>query len=242
MTVRVVVVDDQPTIRLGLRMIVEHEDDMEVVGEAGSGSQAVQVARSARPDVVLMDVRMPDGNGIDAVAALVADPTLTTRTIVLTTFHDEEYVVASLRAGADGFLLKDAEPAELVAAIRRVHAGDSLLDPAVTRDVVARYVHLAEAADATRSRTAGPAARRVLDRVTPRERDVLLRVATGATNAEVAATLSLTEATVKSHVRSMLTKLGLSTRVQLVVAAYDAGLVRPAGDVAADAPGDAAAR
>ncbi|NKY41092.1 response regulator [Cellulomonas septica] len=235
MTVRLVVVDDQPTIRLGLRMILEHEDDMVVVGEAGTGDDAVCVVRATRPDVVLMDIRMPDGNGIDAVAALVADPTLHgTRTIMLTTFHDEEYVVASLRAGADGFLLKDADPAELVAAVRRVHAGDSLLDPSVTRDVVARYVRLAEAADAVRSRTASPAARQVLDRLTPRERDVLVHLATGATNADVATALALTEATVKSHVSSMLTRLGLATRVQLVVAAFDAGLVRPAGDTAAD--------
>lgn len=231
MTVRVVVVDDQPTIRLGLRMILEHEDDVSVVGEAGTGAGAVDVVREVRPDVVLMDIRMPDGNGIDAVAALVADPALAaTRTIVLTTFHDEEYVVAALRAGADGFLLKDADPADLVAAVRRVHAGDQLLDPSVTRHVVDRYVRLAEAADATRSRTATPAARHVLERLTPRERDVLVRLATGATNAEVAAALALTEATVKSHVSSMLTRLGLTSRVQLVVAAFDAGLVRPAGE------------
>lgn len=221
MTVRVVVADDQPTIRLGLRMIVDHEADMEVVGEAGTGRDAVVVARETHPDVVLMDVRMPHGNGIDAAAAIREDPGLqATRVLVLTTFDDQEYVVGSLAAGADGFLLKDADPGELVAAIRRVHLGGTPLDPSVTRALVESHLALSPAV-----RPATPS----LDVLTAREREVLVAVAGGGGNRAVAAALHLTEATVKSHVRSMLTKLGLTTRVQLVVAAYDAGLVRPAG-------------
>jgi DNA-binding NarL/FixJ family response regulator len=225
-TIRVVVVDDQATIRLGLSMIVDDEPDMAVVGEAGTAAGAVEAVRSARPDVVLVDVQMPGPSGIEAVAAIAADPDLrATRCLVLTTFHDEEYVAGALRAGADGFLLKDAHPDELVAAIRRVHRGDALLDPAVTRGVIARFADLAPAAPAAAHVEHVP-----LERLSPREREVLVAVARGLSNAEAGALLHLTDATVKSHVRSILAKLGRTSRVQLVIAAYDAGLVRPAGD------------
>jgi DNA-binding NarL/FixJ family response regulator len=233
--VRVVVVDDQPTIRLGLRMIVDHEDDMTVVGEAGTGADAVAVVTRTVPDVVLMDVRMPGGDGIEAVAAIRADAALAgTRALVLTTFDDQEYVAGALRAGAAGFLLKDADPGELVAAIRRVHQGGTLLDPGVTRSVVDAYL---ERVDVVRALRSPPAA---LAGLTGREREVLVAVAGGGSNHDVAAGLGLTEATVKSHVRSLLTKLGLTTRAQLVAAAYDTGLVRPAGP-AGGSPADAGA-
>ena len=228
---RVVVVDDQATIRLGLRMILENEPDVTVVGEAGDGETAVTMARALRPDVVLMDVRMPRLDGIEATARIVADPDLAdVRTLVLTTFDDDEYVYGALRAGAAGFLLKDADPQALVDAVHRVRAGDSLLDPAVTGRIISTYVELARNAplapdEAGTGRDGSPAGG--LGAATPREREVLLAVARGLSNREIGAELHLTEATVKSHVRSLLTKVGLTNRVQLVILAYEAGLVRP---------------
>ena len=228
---RVVVVDDQATIRLGLRMILENEPDVTVVGEAGDGETAVTMARALRPDVVLMDVRMPRLDGIEATARIVADPDLAdVRTLVLTTFDDDEYVYGALRAGAAGFLLKDADPQTLVDAVHRVRAGDSLLDPAVTGRIISTYVELARNAplapdEAGTGRDGSPAGG--LGAATPREREVLLAVARGLSNREIGAELHLTEATVKSHVRSLLTKVGLTNRVQLVILAYEAGLVRP---------------
>ncbi len=229
--VRVVVVDDQSTIRLGLRMILENEPDVTVVGEAGDGQTAVTMARALRPDVVLMDVRMPRLDGIEATARIVADPDLAeVRTLVLTTFDDDEYVYGALRAGAAGFLLKDADPQTLVDAVHRVRAGDSLLDPAVTGRIISTYVELARHAplgpDAAETDAPGTG----LDAATPREREVLLAVARGLSNREIGAELHLTEATVKSHVRSLLTKVGLTNRVQLVILAYEAGIVRPGRD------------
>ena len=229
--VRVVVVDDQATIRLGLRMILDNEPDVTVVGEAGDGETAVAMARALRPDVLLMDVRMPRLDGIEATARIVADPELAAvRTLVLTTFDDDEYVYGALRAGAAGFLLKDADPQSLVDAVHRVHAGDSLLPPPApgpTRPPPAepaRQPPLAPSdADETGSAVTG------LDAATPREREVLLAVARGLSNREIGAELHLTEATVKSHVRSLLTKVGLTNRVQLVILAYEAGFVRPGG-------------
>ena len=228
-SVRVVVVDDQPTIRLGLTMILDNEPDITVVGEAKDGEQALEVVRALRPDVVLMDIRMPRLDGVEATRILTADPTLPgVRTIVLTTFNDEEYLYGALRAGASAFLLKDVDPATLITAIHRVHAGDSLLDPAVTRSIIERYVELSERREVPAD--PGAAARTghqeaLLGAISPREREVLLAVAAGGSNREIAAALFLTEATVKSHVRSLLTKLGMTSRVQLVVAAYESGLV-----------------
>lgn len=219
--IRVVVADDMPTIRLGFRMIVDHEDDMVVVGEAGTGTAAVDVARTTLPDVVLMDIRMPDGDGIAAVRALAGDvATASVRSLVLTTFDDEEYVAEALRVGASGFLLKDCTPDELVAAVRRVHAGGVMLDPALTRRVIEGYLAAGSAPRPGRAEVDSPP-------LTPREREVLGLVARGASNPQIAQALDLGEATVKSHVRSILAKLGLTSRVQLVVWAYDAGIVVP---------------
>ncbi|GAA3214051.1 response regulator [Oerskovia jenensis] len=225
--VRVVVVDDQATIRLGLRMILDNEPDITVVGEAADGAQGVQMARALMPDVVLMDVRMPHLNGIDAAARIAEDPDLAgVRTLVLTTFDDDEYVYGALRAGAAGFLLKDADPESLVTAVHRVRAGDGLLDPGVTRRIIERWVELSDrhaVAGAQSAVRAGTG----LEAATPREIEVLLAVARGLSNKEVGDELFLSEATVKSHVRSLLTKVGLTNRVQLVILAYEAGLVRP---------------
>ncbi|WP_454043280.1 response regulator [Cellulosimicrobium sp. Marseille-Q8652] len=225
--VRVVVADDQATIRLGLRMILDNEPDVTVVGEAGDGETAVTMARAVRPDVVLMDVRMPRLDGIGATARIAADPDLAgVRTLVLTTFDDDEYVYGALRAGAAGFLLKDTDPQVLVDAVHRVRAGDSLLDPAVTGRIISTYVALARHTPLAGAADRGDGSTG-LDAATPREREVLLAVARGLSNREIGAELHLTEATVKSHVRSLLTKVGLTNRVQLVVLAYEAGLVRP---------------
>ncbi|PWD52191.1 DNA-binding response regulator [Serinibacter arcticus] len=215
---RVVVVDDQPTIRLGLRMIVDDEDGLEVVGEAGDGVEALAVVRRTRPDVVLMDVRMPRSSGIDAIRAVVADPALgAVRILVLTTFDDDEHLADALEAGAGGFLLKDVEPVLLLTAIHRVARGDTVLDPTMASRVVRAYLD------------GGGARRRDarLDLLSPREVEVLRAVAQGRSNLQIGAALHCSEATVKSHVRSMLTKLDLLNRVQLVVFAYEAGLLVP---------------
>jgi RNA polymerase sigma factor (sigma-70 family) len=214
--IRVLVVDDQPLVRNGFRMILEGQPDLELVGEAEDGLQAVERARELDPDVILMDVRMPNLDGVEATQRLV-DANTRARILVLTTFDLDEYVYAAIRAGANGFLLKDVQPAELVAAIHVVAAGNALFAPAATQRLLERFAN-----SATR-----PGAERALDQLTERERDVLRLIAHGLSNAELAEELHLSETTVKTHVSSMLRKLGVRDRVQAVIAAYDAGLVRP---------------
>ena len=221
--IRVVVVDDQAVIRAGLRTMLEHEDDLTIVGEAGGGGEAVRVVAAARPDVVLMDVRMPDVDGIEATRRILADGSAPPPAVlVLTTFDDDEYVFGALRAGAAGFLLKDAGPDVLVAAVRTVAAGDALVDPAVTRRLVERWAAL----EATSS-PSSPAVPPAVGALSAREREILLGLARGRTNRELAEDLIVSEATVKTHVSNLLTKLGVRSRVQAVVLAYEAGVVRP---------------
>ncbi|ANY10150.1 LuxR family transcriptional regulator [Pseudonocardia sp. HH130630-07] len=216
---RVLLVDDQPLIRAGLRVLLETEDGYAVAGEAGDGAEAVRQARDTRPDVVLMDVRMPGTDGLDALAAITADPELGgTRVIVLTTFDLDEYVYRALRSGASGFLLKDTEPAVLLRAIDLVHAGEALLAPTVTRRLIGEFA---------RQRPALPDAPPEPGRLavlTPREREVLALVGRGHTNPEIAAQLVISPATARTHVGRLLTKLAARDRVQLVLIAHEAGL------------------
>ena len=212
--IRVLLVDDQELVRAGFRLLLEQPDDIEVVGEATDGVAALEAATRLRPDVVLMDVRMPRLDGIAATERILAtSPGV--RVIVLTTFDADEYVYGALRAGASGFLLKSAPPETLVHAIRTTAAGDALLDPAVTRRVIERCAAVTDAE---------PAPPRELDRLTEREREVLGQVARGLSNAEIARELFVSEATVKTHVARLLAKLGLRDRVQAVVFAYEHGL------------------
>ena len=222
--IRVLLVDDQALLRMGFRLVLEAEDDLVVVGEAGDGDQAVQQAVALRPDVVLMDVRMPGTNGIEATARLVARLPQC-RVVILTTFDLDEYAFAALRAGASGFLLKDARPAELVAAIRAVATGDAVVSPRVTRRMLEMFAGDLPAPDAP----AAPARRTDprMDSLTARELEILRAVAEGLSNAEIAARFVLSEATVKTHVGRVLAKLGLRDRVQAVVMAYESGLVTP---------------
>lgn len=215
MSVRVVLADDQAVVRAGFRALLDLTGDLVVVGEAVDGSEAIQVVRAARPDVVLMDVRMPVRDGIAATEAIRADPALVdTRVVVLTTFALDEYVVSALAAGASGFLLKDAEPDAVYDAIRRVAAGDAVLDPAVTGAVIEQLRRTATAAnDAGR-----------LDVLTDKEREVLGRVAAGRTNAEIGADLLMSPLTAKTHVSRIMGKLAARDRVQLVVIAHETGL------------------
>jgi DNA-binding NarL/FixJ family response regulator len=215
-TIRVLLADDQQMIRAGLRLIISAEPDIQVVGEAGDGPGAVTAARRLRPDVTLMDIRMPKLNGIQATHRLYADTPPPTRVIVLTTFDIDSYVYEALRAGASGFLLKNAPPEDLVHAIRVVASGAGLLDPAVTRRVIEEFA---------RTPTPLPAPPQVAT-LTARELEVLHLVARGLSNAEIAARLYVSEATIKTHVARMLTKLALRDRVQAVVYAYEHGLIR----------------
>ena len=217
MTVRVLLVDDEAMVRVGLRMVLSAETDLEVVGEAGDGEEAERLTRELEPDVVLMDVRMPRVDGIEGSRRVMAARS-GTKVVVLTTFGEDAYVEAALRAGVSGFLLKVSPPEQLIAAVRTVAAGGGLLDPAVTVSVIESF------ARAPSARTPRSAA---LDALTDRERDVLARLAHGRSNAEIAAELYLGEATVKTHVSNVLHKLGLRDRVQAVVAAYELGLVQP---------------
>jgi DNA-binding NarL/FixJ family response regulator len=216
-SVRVLIADDQALVRGGFRMILEAKEGMEVVGEAGDGAEAVALVERMQPDVVLMDVRMPGVDGIEATRRIAASGN-SARIVILTTYDVDEYVFSALRAGASGFLLKDVRPAELTDAVRVIARGDALLAPAVTRRLLDRF------AGVLPDGSAPPAN---LDELTEREVEVLRFVALALSNAEIAKRLVLTEATVKTHVSSVLRKLGLRDRVQAVVYAYDVGLVRP---------------
>ena len=223
MTLRVVVADDQALVRVGFRGIIDATDGFSVVGEAANGQEAIEVTRQTRPDVVLMDVRMPVMDGIEATRQISADGS-GVRTLILTTFDLDEYVYAALRAGASGFLLKDTMPADLLAAIRVVAAGDALLAPSITRRLIGEFARLP---DSARSGGAGAApASSVLDGLTERELEVLTLVARGMSNSEIADTLVISPATAKTHVAHLLAKLGARDRVQLVITGFKSGLVK----------------
>lgn len=219
--VRVLLVDDQPLLRMGFRLVLDDEDDLTVVGEAGDGAEALRQVAALQPDVVLMDVRMPGTNGIEATQRIVASGS-PSRVLILTTFDLDEYAFAALRAGASGFLLKDARPAELTDAIRAVATGDAVVSPRVTRRMLELF---AEELPSAAADAAPPRDDARLAELTHREREVLLAVAEGLSNAEVAQRLFLSEATVKTHVGRILAKLGVRDRVQAVVFAYESGLV-----------------
>ncbi|MFL6055726.1 MAG: response regulator [Actinoallomurus sp.] len=219
MMIEVLLVDDQPLLRMGFRLVLEAQPDITVVGEAGDGAQAVAQVASSAPDVVLMDVRMPGMDGIEATERITRDHP-GSRVLILTTFDMDESAFAALHAGAAGFLLKNVQPAELITGIRTVAAGDGVVAPRLTRLLIETF---------TRQNLPrpGPADDRRLDRLTDRERDVLVEMAKGCSNAEIARELGLSEATVKTHVSRILPKLGLRDRVQAVVLAYQTGLLRP---------------
>lgn len=221
MSLRVVVVDDQALVRGGFAMVLGHEDDIEVVAEAGTGIEAIDAARTHRPDVILMDIRMPMMDGLEATSRIVEDADWNVRVLILTTFDPDEYVYRALRAGASGFVLKDIPPAELVAAVRTVADGGALLAPSITRRLIGQFAERLAVDSALSVR---------LERLTEREREVVTAVAQGSNNAEIGEGLFIGTATVKSHVSSILTKLGLRDRAQIVVFAYESGLVQ-AGDL-----------
>ncbi|MFD7159982.1 response regulator [Kribbella sp. NPDC059898] len=214
--IRVVLAEDQQLVRAGLRMVIDSQPDLTVVAEAGDGLAAVEQVRRLRPDVVVMDVRMPKLDGIEATARITPGPAV----LMLTTYDLDEYVLAAVRAGAGGFLLKDAPPEDMLAAIRTVHAGDAVLAASTTRRLLDQLLERVEPA-------VDPAAARAVDGLTAREREVLVSIARGWSNAEIAERLTVSAGTVKTHVSSVLAKLGIRDRVQAVVFAYEAGLVRP---------------
>ncbi|MEW1929097.1 response regulator transcription factor [Streptomyces sp. NPDC088360] len=216
-TVRVVLADDQPLVRAGLRVLMADTPDIEVVGEAGTGAEAVRLVRAVRPDVVVMDIRMPGMDGIEATRLITAEAEAT-RVLVLTTFDDDYYVYGALRAGASGFLVKDMALEDILAAIHVVAAGDGLIAPSVTRRLIAEFAARPDPR---------PRARRTVNGITDRECEVLTLVGRGLSNAEIAAELFITVATVKAHVARLFTKLDSRDRVQLVIIAYESGLVSP---------------
>ncbi|GAB12253.1 putative two-component response regulator [Arthrobacter globiformis NBRC 12137] len=216
--INILLADDQTLIRAGFRALLNAEPDMEVVAECGTGRDAVRLAARERPDVVLMDIRMPETDGLEATRKIMADQNLTgTRVIILTTFELDEYIAEAVRAGAAGFLVKDTEPEELLRAVRVVHDGDALLSPSVTRRIMAQLALQSRA-------TAAPVS---LENITEREREVLRLVGEGLNNAEIAERLVITPLTAKTHVSRIMTKLLVRDRAQLVVLAYESGLVRP---------------
>jgi len=216
--IRLLLADDQPLLRTGFRMVLGAEPDLDIVGEAGDGAEAVDLARRLLPDVVLMDIRMPRMDGVAATRAIVAAG-LPVRVLILTTFDLDEYVVGALRAGASGFLAKDVRADDLVTAIRTVAAGEAVVAPRILQRLLDRFAHALPDPNATPPRE--------LDSLTEREREVLVQVARGLSNAEIAGELRVSETTVKTHVGHVLTKLGLRDRVQAVVLAYESGVVRP---------------
>ena len=218
MSIRVAIADDHALVRAGFRALIEAEPGLEVVGEAADGAEAIELARTAGPDVVLMDIRMPRTDGVAATSQITSRQMAErpARVLILTTFDLDEYVYAALRAGASGFLLKDTPPAELLAAIKIIAAGDALLAPSVTRKLIREFARKS------------PASRPSLDVITEREQDVLALVARGLSNAEIATELFITLATVKTHVSRLLTKLAARDRAQLIVIAYESGFVTPA--------------
>jgi DNA-binding NarL/FixJ family response regulator len=216
--IRVVLADDQGLVRAGLRALLASEDGIEVVGEAGDGAEAVQVVTAERPDVVLMDIRMPGTDGLEATRAITSDPALgDVHIVILTTFDLDEYVFEGLRSGASGFLVKDTEPADLLRAVRAVAAGDALLSPRATRRLVEEFAVRAKPAAQSPS----------LDLLTDREREVMAQVAAGLSNDEIAAALYISPTTAKTHVSRAMIKLNARDRAQLVVYAYETGLVKP---------------
>ncbi|MER7518092.1 response regulator transcription factor [Streptomyces sp. NPDC126499] len=224
--IRVLLADDQALLRSAFRILVDSEPDMEVVAEAADGAEAVARARDTAPDVVLMDIRMPGTDGLAATRMITADPELSAvRIVMLTTFEVDEYVVRSLRAGASGFLGKGAEPEELLGAIRIAHAGEALLSPAATKGLIATFLAQGGGTDPDDESTPSYAER--LAALTAREREVLVLVAGGLSNDEIAARLDVSPLTVKTHVNRTMAKLGARDRAQLVVTAYESGLVRP---------------
>jgi DNA-binding NarL/FixJ family response regulator len=216
--IRVLLADDQSLVRAGFKALLDARDDIEIVGEASDGADAVDLARTLRPDVILMDIRMPGLDGIEATRRITADPQLArVRIIILTTFELDEYLFDALRSGASGFLLKDTEPADLATAVRVVAQGDSLISPSMTRKLIAEFANRAKESPASTE----------LEVLTEREREVMKLVADGLTNHEIAQKLYLSPATTRTHVSRAMTKLGVRGRAQLVVLAYEAGLVRP---------------
>ncbi|MEV0635748.1 response regulator transcription factor [Streptomyces sp. NPDC050619] len=224
MTIRVLLADDQALLRSAFRVLVDSEPDMEVVGEASDGVEAVRLTKQERADVVLMDIRMPGTDGLAATRMISADPSLAhVRVVILTTFEVDDYVVQSLRAGASGFLGKGSEPEELLSAIRVAAGGEALLSPAATKGLIARFLAQGDASDGD----GDPARTARLDALTVREREVLVQVAGGHSNDEIAERLEVSPLTVKTHVNRAMAKLGARDRAQLVVIAYESGLVRP---------------
>ncbi|MFE2098897.1 MULTISPECIES: response regulator transcription factor [unclassified Streptomyces] len=226
MTIRVLLADDQALLRSAFRVLVDSEPDMEVVGEASDGAEAVRLAKEHGPDIVLMDIRMPGTDGLAATRLISADPALAhVRVVILTTFEVDDYVVQSLRAGASGFLGKGSEPEELLNAIRVAAGGEALLSPAATKGLIARFLAQGDGDDGR-----DPARSERLDALTGREREVLVQVAGGHSNDEIAERLEVSPLTVKTHVNRAMAKLGARDRAQLVVIAYESGLVRPRTD------------